>query len=217
MKWISEYDPIEEHDLNIDIDRLYMDYIRFTKKHEHVTDDARNIDFNAVCVNRIPGDPNSVTGGNVRGKYWTYPTDEDKEEEKTEAIVDKAVRVFEAQEDYKPTEEQKKLAETEDTSEMETIKDVLRKEEAEKEEKKEKSLDEKLADIEKVISSFGSSQDLGSPAKSPFTDRNFQLNKPIDFQTQVAKNYVAPYLQQPTSQGDRIALLFESLKKQNLI
>lgn len=146
-----------------------------------------------------------------------FDKDEDKEEEKTEAIVDKAVRVFEAQEDYKPTEEQKKLAKTEDTSEMETIKDVLKKEEAEKEEKKEKSLDEKLADIEKVISSFGSSQDLGSPAKSPFTDKSFQLNKPIDFQTQVAKNYIAPYLQQPTSQGDRIALLFESLKKQNLI
>ena len=111
-----------------------------------------------------------------------FDKDEDKEEEKTEAIVDKAVRVFEAQEDYKPTEEQKKLA-----------------------------------DIEKVISAFGSSEDLGSPAKSPFTDKSFQLNKPIDFQTQVAKNYVAPYLQQPTSQGDRIALLFESLKKQNLI
>lgn len=146
-----------------------------------------------------------------------FDKDEDKEEEKTETIADKAIKVFEAQEDYKPTEEQKELAKTEDTSEMETIKDVLRKEEAEKEEKKEKSLDEKLADIEKVISSFGSSQDLGSPAKSPFTDKSFQLNKPIDFQTQVAKNYIAPYLQQPTSQGDRIALLFESLKKQNLI
>ena len=82
MQWISGYDPVEEHDLNIDVDRLYMDYIRFTKEHEHVTDDARNVDFNAVCVNRIPGDPNSVTGGNVRGKYWTYPTDEDKEEER---------------------------------------------------------------------------------------------------------------------------------------
>ncbi len=53
-----------------------------------------------------------------------FDKDEDKEEEKTEAIVDKAVRVFEAQDDYKPTEEQKKLAETEDVSEMETIKDV---------------------------------------------------------------------------------------------
>lgn len=146
-----------------------------------------------------------------------FDKDEDKEEEKIETIADKAIKVFEAQEDYKPTEEQKELAKIEDTSEMETIKDVLKKEEAEKEEKTEKSLDEKLADIEKVISSFGSSQDLGSPAKSPFTDKSFQLNKPIDFQTQVAKNYIAPYLQQPTSQGDRIALLFESLKKQNLI
>ena len=82
MIWISEYDHIEEHDLNIDVSRLYDDYIKFTKDNEHVTDDARNIDFNAVCVNRIPGDPNSVTGGNVRGKYWTYPTDEDKEEER---------------------------------------------------------------------------------------------------------------------------------------
>ena len=61
MKWISEHDPIEEHDLNIDVDLLYMDYIRFIEENEHVTDDARNIDFNAVCVNRIPGDPNSVT------------------------------------------------------------------------------------------------------------------------------------------------------------
>ena len=155
--------------------------------------------------------------GNALKSIFDKDKDEDEELQKTEAIVDKAVKVFEAQEDYKPTEEQKKLAETENIDEMETIKDVLRKEEAEKEEKKEKGLDEKLADIEKVISAFGSSQDLGSPAKSPFTDKSFQLNKPIDFQTQVAKNYVAPYLQQPTSQGDRIALLFESLKKQNLI
>mgnify|MGYP000731217189 CR=1 FL=1 len=154
--------------------------------------------------------------GNALKSIFDKKEDEDEKKE-TEAIVDKAIKIFEAKEDYKPTEEQKELAKTEDTSEMETIKDVLRKEEAEKEEKKEKGLDEKLADIEKVISSFGSSQDLGSPAKSPFTDNSFQLNKPIDFQTQVAKNYVAPYLQQPTSQGDRIALLFESLKKQNLI
>src|SRR6056300_871536 len=147
--------------------------------------------------------------GNALKSIFDKKEDEDEKKE-TEAIVDKAIKIFEAKEDYKPTEEQKELAKTEDTSEMETIKDVLRK-------KKEKSLDEKLADIEKVISSFGSSQDLGSPAKSPFTDNSFQLNKPIDFQTQVAKNYIAPYLQQPTSQGDRIALLFESLKKQNLI
>ena len=53
--------------------------------------------------------------------------------------------------------------------------------------------------------------------EDPFKGTSFSLNKPIDFQTQVAKNYIAPYLQQPTSQDDRIKLLFESLKKQNLI
>ena len=34
MQWISEHDPIEEHDLNIDVDLLYMDYIRFIKQNE---------------------------------------------------------------------------------------------------------------------------------------------------------------------------------------
>ena len=82
MQWLSIYDHVEEHDMNIDVDRLYQDYKNFIETHEHSTDDKKNIDFNAVCVNRIPGDPNSITGGNVRGKYWTYPTDEDKEEER---------------------------------------------------------------------------------------------------------------------------------------
>lgn len=30
-------------------------------------------DINAICLNQIPGDPNSITGGNVRGLYWTRP------------------------------------------------------------------------------------------------------------------------------------------------
>jgi len=149
--------------------------------------------------------------------------DEDEEIDTTmfraspETIVDKTVKIIEAQEDYKPTEEQKKLGKTEDIGEMETIKDVLRKEEAEKQEKKEKTLDEKLKDIEKVISSFGSTKSLGSPSQSPFKEKPFELNKAIDFRTQAAKDFVAPYLQQPSSQGDRIALLIEGLKKQNLI
>lgn len=154
--------------------------------------------------------------GNALKSIFDKKEDEDEKKE-TEAIVDKAVKIFEAQEDYKPTEEQKELAKTEDIGEMETIKDVLRKEEAEKAEKKEKGLDEKLKDIEKVISSFGSNQNLGSPPKSPFKETPFQLNKAIDFRTQAAKDFVAPYLQQPSSQGDRIALLIEGLKKQNLI
>tara|TARA_R100000908_G_scaffold16344_1_gene6187 strand:+ start:354 stop:845 length:492 start_codon:yes stop_codon:yes gene_type:complete len=155
--------------------------------------------------------------GNALKSIFDEKEDKDEEKKETEAIVDKAVKIFEAQEDYKPTEEQKELAKTEDIGEMETIKDVLRKEEAEKAEKKEKGLDEKLKDIEKVISSFGSSKSLGSPPQSPFKEKPFELNKAIDFRAQAGKNFVAPYLQQPTSQGDRIALLIEGLKKQNLI
>jgi len=138
-------------------------------------------------------------------------TDVEDEEERSSAESIKA-----ALEKEKEKIESKDIKDSDEESS--DIEKIIKEAEAKKEqEKTEKGLDEKLADIEKVISSFGSSQDLGSPAKSPFTDNSFQLNKPIDFQTQVAKNYVAPYLQQPTSQGDRIALLFESLKKQNLI
>jgi phage-related minor tail protein len=138
-------------------------------------------------------------------------TDVEDEEERSSAESIKA-----ALEKEKEKIESKEIKDSDEEST--DIEKIIKEAEAKKEqEKTEKGLDEKLADIEKVISSFGSSQDLGSPAKSPFKDTSFQLNKPIDFQTQVAKNYVAPYLQQPTSQGDRIALLFESLKKQNLI
>jgi hypothetical protein len=150
-------------------------------------------------------------------KNFLNKDEDEKKEKDQEAIVDKTVKVFEAKEDYKPTKEQEELGKTEDTDEMETIKDVLKKEEKEKEEKKEKGLDEKLADIEKVISTFGETTDLSSKTSDPFSRTSLSLNKPIDFSTTVAKNYVTPYLQQPTSQGDRIKLLFESLKKQNLI
>ena len=30
-------------------------------------------DISAICLTQIPGDSNSITGGNVRGLYWTRP------------------------------------------------------------------------------------------------------------------------------------------------
>ena len=30
-------------------------------------------DINAICLTQVPGDPNSITGGNVRGLFWTRP------------------------------------------------------------------------------------------------------------------------------------------------
>lgn len=73
---------IKHYTVEIDVTRLEADYDNFLKDNEYVTDDKTKIDFNAICINRIPGDPSSVTGGNVRGKYWTYPENDIDEEER---------------------------------------------------------------------------------------------------------------------------------------
>ena len=72
--------------LNIDIDRLGKAYFDFKHHLGFKTDDKRNIDFNAICVNRIPGDENSISGGNVRGIYWTKPDTTNYEEQRLEPV-----------------------------------------------------------------------------------------------------------------------------------
>ena len=44
-------------------------------------------DINAICLTQIPTDPNSITGGNVRGLYWTKP-DSTYEEVQREEVID---------------------------------------------------------------------------------------------------------------------------------
>ena len=44
-------------------------------------------DINAICLTQIPGDPNSITGGNVRGLFWTKP-DSTYEEVQREEVID---------------------------------------------------------------------------------------------------------------------------------
>ena len=85
MEYVKYY-----KDLNIDIEKLKMDYAVFLKNNEYVTDDKTKVDFNAICINRKPGDPDSVTGGNVRGKYWTYPKNDTEEEERLPYIDEEA-------------------------------------------------------------------------------------------------------------------------------
>ncbi len=56
-------------------------------------------DINAICLNQIPGDPNSITGGNVRGLFWTKP-DSTYEEVQREKPIDESkytefVKLFE--------------------------------------------------------------------------------------------------------------------------
>jgi len=76
----------KEYELGIDIDRLGKAYFDFKHHLGFRTDDKSLKDFNAICVNRIPGDENSITGGNVRGLYWTYPDTTNYEEKRLEPI-----------------------------------------------------------------------------------------------------------------------------------
>ena len=83
---INRYMHYREHPLNIDIDRLGKCYFDIKSKLDFKSDDKSLIDFNAICINRIPDDENSVTGGNVRGLYWTMPDTTNHEEQRLEKI-----------------------------------------------------------------------------------------------------------------------------------
>jgi hypothetical protein len=141
----------------------------------------------------------------------------DKEEDERSSVK-KLVEFQEAEKEYKPTEEQQKISQIEDTGETESIKQILERESAKKEEEgKEKDLDEKLADIEKVLGKFSEQTPLGSTSM-PFDRTSIvELNKPIDFSKDIAKDYLGSVISQPTSQGDRIELLYANLRKQGLI
>ena len=75
-----------EHPLNIDIDRLGKCYFDIKSKLDFKSDDKSLIDFNAICVNRIPDDENSINGGNVRGLYWTIPDTTNHEEQRLKPV-----------------------------------------------------------------------------------------------------------------------------------
>ena len=76
----------KEYNLNIDIEKLGKAYLDFKFHLGFRTDDKSLIDFNAICVNRIPGDEKSIKGGNVRGLYWTMADTTNYEEQRLEPV-----------------------------------------------------------------------------------------------------------------------------------
>ena len=55
---------------------FYLEHIQIKN---WAKDDPSLYDFNAICVNQKPNDPKSISGGNIRGKYWTIADDTGKE------------------------------------------------------------------------------------------------------------------------------------------
>ena len=80
----KHYQMVE--DLDINLEELIACYEQFKESKGFSTDNPDNIDFNAICINRKPGDPKSISGGNIRGIYWTYPDNTGKEEQRLEEV-----------------------------------------------------------------------------------------------------------------------------------
>jgi len=90
--------------------------------------------------------------------------------------------------------------------------------EKEKKEDTEDSLEKKLANIEKVIDTFGSKPTTLPSGQLPSSNINANINqRPLDMGQVQAKAAQADYLKPSTVPNDRIALLYEDLKKYNLI
>ena len=88
----------------------------------------------------------------------------------------------------------------------------------EKEKDTEESLEDKLANIEKVIDTFSGGSTVIDSGQSVGQAQSVDLNQqPLDLGTTQAKAYQAEYLKPSTVHNDRIALLYENLKKYNLI
>jgi len=140
-----------------------------------------------------------------------------EEEKEEETSAEKLLKFQQAEEEYKPTEEQIKLGETEDipgqtVSAQETI-----IQEAKEKDKKD-DLDDKIDRIRKVISNF---EEDSKPTviktkmdMTPVTDINL---KPMDMGSLKQKEYLQSLISQPSSQRDRVSLLYDELKKFNLI
>ena len=87
-----------------------------------------------------------------------------------------------------------------------------------KRENKEDDLDKKLKSIEKVIDTFSGGGEQLSVPKNPLdskTTDNINL-KPIDMGSVQAKELINSYLK-PSVNSDRVGLLYENLRKLNLI
>jgi len=100
----------------------------------------------------------------------------------------------------------------------ESTTEVIQTETKDKKKESEDDLEKKLKNIEKVIETFsgsGGTTTIENKGKLPAA---VNLNQtPLDMGTTQAKAYQAEYLKPSNVQDERIALLYQDLKKYNLI
>ena len=66
------------NDLSFDLSKLKEGLNEVLKIKKY--DNANGIpNFAAICLNQIPGNPESIQGNNVRGVFWTKPNESGKE------------------------------------------------------------------------------------------------------------------------------------------
>jgi len=140
-----------------------------------------------------------------------FSNTEVEEDQSTAASVLKANEIINT--DIKSDDEKTSDEETQEI--IKTTKDVKK----EKEKDTEESLEEKLENIEKVIDTFsGKGTTVVDSGQSIGQAQSVNLNQqPLDLGTAQAKAYQAEYLKPSTVHDDRIALLYDNLKKYNLI
>ena len=80
-------------DLKFDTKKLQEALVEILKIKKY--DNAGGItNFGAICLNQIPGDPNSTKGNNARGVYWTKPDHTGKELTRDKMIDETAYTEF---------------------------------------------------------------------------------------------------------------------------
>ena len=144
-----------------------------------------------------------------------------KEDDQLIKVKDK--KVTELKDDDEETDISTTVLEGGDAKKAEEIyqKDegIITTKDKEKEKDTEESLEEKLENIEKVIDTFsGKGNTVIDSGQSVGQAQSVDLNQqPLDLGNVQAKAYQAEYLKPSTVHDDRIALLYDNLKKYNLI
>ena len=100
----------------------------------------------------------------------------------------------------------------------ESTSEVIKTETKDKEKESEDDLEKKLKNIEKVIETFSGSGGTTAIKNTGQLPAAVNLNQtPLDMGQTQAKAYQAEYLKPSNVQDERIALLYQDLKKYNLI